>query len=237
MKKKRSLIPLSLVWLLVLSLLAGCYLPAAPNVTPTPSQQELEEAGMATMAAQAAQSPQPESPTSPPPTLETFPSPTPESVLPTVPPAETPIVLPVETPTISVVIATPTAEIAPSPAQGAAVSEAAIPSSSAETTYTVQPGDRLYRIALRFGVDYRVLAAHNNIVNPNLIYPGQVLRIPATGQPPAKSEIWYTVQPGDNLFRIALRYNMNYLYLASYNGITNPHQIRVGQVIRIPVIP
>jgi len=109
-----------------------------------------------------------------------------------------------------------------------------------ETTYVVQPGDRLYRIALRFGVDYRQLAAYNNIVNPDRIYPGQVLRIPTGGQtppgPPGK-EILYTVQPGDNLFRIALRYNLNYLYLASYNGIANPHQIRVGQVIRIPVIP
>ncbi len=106
-----------------------------------------------------------------------------------------------------------------------------------EITYVVQPGDRLYRIALRFGVDYRILVAYNNIINPDHIYPGQVLRISTGGQIPPGKEILYTVQPGDNLFRIALRYNMNYLYLASYNNIANPHQIRVGQVIRIPVIP
>jgi len=108
----------------------------------------------------------------------------------------------------------------------------------AERTHVVQPGEWLLQIARQYGVDWRELAAYNNIVNPNRIYPGQVLRIPGTGgQPPTGNEILYTVQPGDNLFRIALRYNMNYLYLASYNGIANPHQIRVGQVIRIPVTP
>jgi LysM repeat protein len=42
------------------------------------------------------------------------------------------------------------------------------------------------------------------------------------------------VQPGDNLFRIALRYNMSYITLARYNNIANPSSIYVGQVIRIP---
>jgi nucleoid-associated protein YgaU len=36
------------------------------------------------------------------------------------------------------------------------------------------------------------------------------------------------------LFRIALRYNMSYQRLAEYNGITNPSNIFVGQVIQIP---
>jgi LysM repeat protein len=42
------------------------------------------------------------------------------------------------------------------------------------------------------------------------------------------------VRPGDNLFRIALRYGMSYLYLAQYNGIADPSRIYVGQVIHIP---
>ena len=42
------------------------------------------------------------------------------------------------------------------------------------------------------------------------------------------------VQPGDNLFRIALKYNLSYLYLAQYNGISNVGQVYVGQVLRIP---
>ncbi len=236
MKPVRPAIPSLLGWVVVLFLLTSCYMPAAPNVTPTPSQQELEEAGMATIGAQAAQTTPitvaPASPTETPtsvPSAEATLPPTPEFIVPTVPPAETPIV-PAGTPV-------PTEVVSPQPTVAQPVSGAAAVPTGAEITYTVQPGDRLFRIALRFGVDYLALAAYNNIVNPNLIYPGQVLRIPGTGQPPTQNEILYTVQPGDNLFRIALRYNMNYLYLASYNGIANPHHIRVGQVIRIPVVP
>jgi LysM repeat protein len=46
------------------------------------------------------------------------------------------------------------------------------------TTYVVQPGDTLARIARRFGVDMTVLARINGISNPNRIYAGQTLIIP-----------------------------------------------------------
>ena len=44
-------------------------------------------------------------------------------------------------------------------------------------TYTVQSGDNLSSIAARYGTTYQALAAKNGISNPNLIYPGQVLKI------------------------------------------------------------
>jgi lipoprotein NlpD len=47
--------------------------------------------------------------------------------------------------------------------------------------YTVVRGDTLHSIALDHGLDYKELAAWNNLDNPNLIRPGQQLRI----QPPA----------------------------------------------------
>ncbi len=45
-------------------------------------------------------------------------------------------------------------------------------------TYTVQRGDTLWDIALRFGTTVSALVHLNNIQNPNLILPGQVLRLP-----------------------------------------------------------
>jgi hypothetical protein len=54
MNRIRSIIFPLLGLAVTLLLLVGCYMPAAPDVTPTPSQQEMEEAGMATIAAQAA---------------------------------------------------------------------------------------------------------------------------------------------------------------------------------------
>jgi LysM repeat protein len=51
-------------------------------------------------------------------------------------------------------------------------------------TYVVQPGDNLTRIAARFGTTVQALVQANNIVNPNLIYVGQVLIIPGVGPQP-----------------------------------------------------
>jgi lipoprotein NlpD len=52
-------------------------------------------------------------------------------------------------------------------------------------TYTVKRGDTLHQIALDSGLDYRELAAWNNIENVNRIFPGQVLRLAPPGEPPA----------------------------------------------------
>jgi len=53
-----------------------------------------------------------------------------------------------------------------------------IPIASAEETYTVQRGDTLFRIALNHGLTMGQLAQANNIINPDIIYAGQVLIIP-----------------------------------------------------------
>jgi len=48
---------------------------------------------------------------------------------------------------------------------------------SQETRYTVVRGDTLGAIARRFGTTVQAIAQRNNIANPNLIFPGQVLII------------------------------------------------------------
>lgn len=44
-------------------------------------------------------------------------------------------------------------------------------------TYTVKSGDTLSGIASKYGTTYQELAKKNGISNPNVIYPGQVLKI------------------------------------------------------------
>jgi len=52
-------------------------------------------------------------------------------------------------------------------------------------TYTVQAGDSLWSIAQKFGVTLeKLIAANPQIKDPNLIYPGQVINIPAEGEGP-----------------------------------------------------
>lgn len=50
-------------------------------------------------------------------------------------------------------------------------------STSSSVTYTVKSGDTLGGIASRYNTTYQRLAQINGISNPNLIYPGQVIKI------------------------------------------------------------
>jgi LysM repeat protein len=120
------------------------------------------------------------------------------------------------------------------------------------TTYVVQTGDTLFKIALKYNVTLATLMSANGIVNSNLIYMGQTLTIPGTNytptavaptatpsgfQPtatPSTGGATYIVQSGDTLGRIALRYGISYLALSAANGILNPNLIYVGQQLTIP---
>ncbi|GAB4510195.1 MAG: hypothetical protein OHK0046_06520 [Anaerolineae bacterium] len=56
------------------------------------------------------------------------------------------------------------------------------------STYTVKRGESLYRIAARFDTTVTALVELNNIANPNIIFTGQVLRLPGTVIPPSDAE-------------------------------------------------
>jgi LysM repeat protein len=87
-------------------------------------------------------------------------------------------------PTIAPVVSTPQATVAPPPpAQGQG---GTITGETSPPFYIVQSGDSLWLIAHRFGVDIDALRRINNIVD-NLIYPGQILYLPTSGQPAAQS--------------------------------------------------
>ncbi len=106
------------------------------------------------------------------------------------------------------------------------------------STYTVQRGDWIYALARRFGVSVAALLAANPGINPNLLYPGQVLTIPSgttpPPDPPAPSGNTYTVQPGDTLFTIAVRFKTTTMALQIANKLANPNFISPGQVLTIP---
>ncbi|OSC85048.1 LysM peptidoglycan-binding domain-containing protein, partial [Enterococcus faecalis] len=62
--------------------------------------------------------------------------------------------------------------------------------------------------------------------NPNLIYPGQALKVNGS----AVSNV-YTVQYGDNLSSIAAKLGTTYQELAQQNGLANPNLIYPGQTL------
>ena len=69
-------------------------------------------------------------------------------------------------------------------------------------TYTVKRGDTLFSIALDQGHDYKELAAWNSLDKPNLIRPGQQLRLTP---PPGVQEAPVTVSPVTSSGRVETR--------------------------------
>lgn len=63
------------------------------------------------------------------------------------------------------------------PGQVLKVPGGAAPTPPSVQTYTVKSGDNLSSIASKYGTSWQHLAQINGLSNPNLIYPGQVLKI------------------------------------------------------------
>ena len=99
-------------------------------------------------------------------------------------------------------------------------------------TYTVQAGDTLSGIAAKLGVSTSAISGYRS-GNPNLIYPGEVLKINGGNTAPKPAGRTYTVVAGDTLGAIAARYGTTYQALAAKNGIANPNLIYPGQVLKI----
>ena len=115
-------------------------------------------------------------------------------------------------------------------------SSSASAATASGTTYVVQRGDNLTRIALRHGVTVWTLMQANGL-SSSWIYVGQRLLIPgAGGTVPAAtpaSGATYTVRRGDTLSRIARQFGTTVGALARLNRIANPAAIHVGQVLHI----
>lgn len=98
--------------------------------------------------------------------------------------------------------------------------------------YTVAPGDTLSAIAAKFGTTYQKIAADNGISDPNLIYPNQVLKIYGSSNGGNGAE-YYTIQPGDTLSAIAVRFGTTVDQLVRWNSIANPNLIYPNTKIRV----
>lgn len=105
------------------------------------------------------------------------------------------------------------------------------PSDTTTQIYVVQYGDTLSQIALEYGTTVENLAAINNIQNVNLIYVGQIIKIPSSGYD--MSHRLYVVRRGDTLWGISRRFGVSIAQIVMLNRIANPNLIYPGNVLRI----
>lgn len=118
----------------------------------------------------------------------------------------------------------------------ATANDSPVVSNTGERTYVVQLGDSLWSISRQFDTSIEALIAANPSVNPNALVVGQTLRLPdaittSPSNPPALAR--YTVQAGDTLSAIAVRYNTTVDELVRLNPGLNPRELRAGQVLNL----
>ena len=105
------------------------------------------------------------------------------------------------------------------------------PSSNITQIYVVQYGDTLSEIAQEYGTTVATLASINNIQNVNLIYVGQIIKIPSSSYD--MSHRLYVVKRGDTLWGISRRFGVSIAKIVMLNRIANPNLIYPGNVLRI----
>ena len=101
--------------------------------------------------------------------------------------------------------------------------------------YYIKPGDTFFKLARQFNITVLAITAANPLVNPNSLRIGQVICIPIL--PPCPEANYYTVKPGDSLYRIARFFNVSLDALVEANPAIDPDNLLVGQIMCIPLTP
>lgn len=98
-------------------------------------------------------------------------------------------------------------------------------------------GDTLSKLTEKYKTSIDEIVDLNRIKNRNLIYIGEILKIPHSidEHKGETNHIIYTIKRGDTLSEIAKRYKITVKELIRLNEIRNPNLIYVGERLRIEI--
>ncbi len=116
-------------------------------------------------------------------------------------------------------------------------------------SYTVQKGETLYQIAKSQSTSVEALTKANPTIDPRLLRPGDVLRLPSSPTPPAISAPtpssspsvqtkptppteWVRIKKGDSLAKIARENNLTVTDLQRWNRLSGD-SLRSGDLLRL----
>lgn len=132
-------------------------------------------------------------------------------------------------------------------ASASAVAPSALQVPPGGMDYAIRPGDTLLGVAVRYGLDWKRVAAINGLSENSLLQIGQVIRLPGAGDPapgiggPAAVDIPadlatrdYVVRSGDTLVTIAARHDADWQTLAAINGLSEQSVLQIGQALKVP---
>lgn len=106
--------------------------------------------------------------------------------------------------------------------------------------YTVAKDDSIERIAHKFGLDARTVAALNGLTQASSVHAGQTLSLTRSAQSPtdtpqtAEASSSYTVESGDTASGIAADHGVSTQALLDANGLTWSSTIYPGDTLTIP---
>ncbi|MBZ0308003.1 MAG: LysM peptidoglycan-binding domain-containing protein [Anaerolineae bacterium] len=104
---------------------------------------------------------------------------------------------------------------------------------SSITIHVVQRDETLSQIALRYGTTIGDITTVNSLLNPDNLQIGQRLIIPGTQSALPGMIVTHTVQPGETLNTIAIRYNSTIESLSLVNKISSTGPLYVGQSLLV----
>ncbi len=114
---------------------------------------------------------------------------------------------------------------------------------SVPTQYVVKRGDCMAKIARKYGMSLgKLISLNPQVKNPSRIYVGQVLIVgytngsttTTTGTADTTNAEYYTVQRGDNLYKIAIKNKLTLSVLKALNSdLFAQKYIYAGQKVRL----
>lgn len=124
-----------------------------------------------------------------------------------------------------------------------------IPTASENKTYTVQTGDTYWVISQKLGVDIKKLMELNGHTEKTVLYVGQQIKVPSgdtapissaqptvtTGAAPYITYTSYTVQRGDDFWKISIKFGIPMYELMNTNNMTEKTVLNIGDQLKIPV--
>lgn len=107
--------------------------------------------------------------------------------------------------------------------------------------YVVQPGDTYFYLSAQSGATINQIV-EANCLDPNFLSSGIAIYLPST--PPIRVDcgppiFWvrYTVQPGDTMYSLALRYGTTVYAIMQANCLDSPRLLVAGRQIYLPPLP
>lgn len=124
------------------------------------------------------------------------------------------------------------------PPKPAAPKTVSVPANADYIIHKVRRGDTLAKISRQYGVNVNALQSFNHISNVRALQIGQAIKVPTSAvavATQAAEVITHIIEKGENLDRIAKRYNVSARTLQSYNNIRDVRRLQIGQAIKVPL--